>query len=79
MGKGAGMQAGVPSGQMGLASTRGNHKCACVCEPGECHTCAYTSDLLPLPAQQEEETWLSVLVFYESYMQVLLKAAPFLQ
>ena len=62
------MWAGVLGGQRGCAGTQGIHECACVCacEPEECYVCACTSDLLSLPAQEEKETWLSVLVFYVS-------------
>ena len=38
--RGAGIQAEVPDGQRGRASTQGIHECACACEPGECRVCA---------------------------------------
>lgn len=42
------------------------HECPCTCEPGEFCVCTWSGDLLPLLAQEEEGTWLSVLVFYVS-------------
>lgn len=39
---------------MDTASTQGIYKCVCACEPrGHC-VCAYTSDLLTLPHEEEE-------------------------
>lgn len=34
------------------------------CKPSECRVRAFTSDLLVLPAKEEESIWLSGLVFY---------------
>lgn len=52
MGKGSGMWVEVSDAQRGCAGTWVIHKYVCACEPGECHECACSSDLLPLPAQE---------------------------
>lgn len=39
------------------------HECACACETLECGVCACASDLLFVPAPEEEGRWLLVLVF----------------
>ena len=51
----------------GLGSRRGywadrGRECARACASLESRVCACTSDLLSLPAQEEEGTWLPVLV-----------------
>lgn len=52
----------MDKGQRCCAGTQRIHKCMRACEPGKHHACAYTRDLLPLSAHEEEGTWLAVLV-----------------
>ena len=57
--------AGVLDGQRVCASIWESTD-VCPCEPSECRVHAFTSDLLYLPAEEKEGTWLSVLVLYVS-------------
>ena len=54
--------AGVPCRQRNHASAQRTCEYVCACEPRQCHMCVCTSDFLPLPAPEEERTWLSLLV-----------------
>lgn len=60
-GLGSGQRYWVGSGSH--VGTGGTHNCACTCEMGECQVCTCTSDLLPLPAEEQKESWFSVPVF----------------
>lgn len=75
--RGAGICADVLGRQRSYAGAQESHKCSCACEPREWYVCAYTSELLLLPAEKEERD-LSVFVLLKSCMQVLLKAMPHL-
>lgn len=68
---------GVSDRQTGRGGTAGICECVCTCEPrGHC-AYACTSDILSLPAEEEEgDLPVYAYVLFESYMYVLLKAAP---
>ena len=59
------------------ASTQGIRECACAFKSRECRVCAFTSELLSLPPEEEEgDLAVYAYVLCRSYMYVLLKAAP---
>ena len=63
--RGPGVCAGGLGRQRGCAGAQGIHKCMRACEPRECRVCACTSEVLLLPAEEEERD-LSVFMFYAS-------------